>query len=57
MDAIFDPFFSTVRTGYGMGLYIARDLCEINQAALNVMNMEKGCCFTITLNQASEMLL
>lgn len=57
MDSIFDPFFSTVRTGYGMGLYIARDLCEINQASLNVTNMEKGCCFTITLNQASEMLL
>ncbi|VEG90484.1 sensor histidine kinase [Legionella spiritensis] len=56
-DTIFEPFFSTVRTGYGMGLFIARDLCEINQARLTVSNMETGCCFTITLNETREMLL
>lgn len=57
LDSIFEPFFSTLRTGYGLGLYLARDLCEINQASLNIMNTSQGCCFTITLNHASEMLI
>lgn len=56
-EAIFEPFFSTQQNGYGMGLFIARDLCEINQARLAVLKVNKGSCFTITSNQASEMQL
>ncbi|MDH4276081.1 MAG: ATP-binding protein, partial [Gammaproteobacteria bacterium] len=32
---IFEPFFSTDTQGTGLGLYIARELCESNQAALD----------------------
>ncbi|MBG79072.1 MAG: two-component sensor histidine kinase [Alphaproteobacteria bacterium] len=58
-DNIFDPFFSTVRTGFGMGLFIAKDLCEINQARLNLMDKDKdkGSCFTIHFTHNDEMRL
>lgn len=54
---VFEPFFSTVRTGNGMGLFIAKDLCEINQAHLHLYEAEHGCCFSITLNQNHEIQL
>jgi two-component system, NtrC family, sensor histidine kinase PilS len=54
---IFEPFFSTVRTGFGMGLFIAKDLCEINLARLSVLPSKKGSCFEITINQTSEISL
>ncbi|MFL0810783.1 MAG: two-component sensor histidine kinase [Agarilytica sp.] len=31
---IFEPFFTTGQQGTGLGLYISRELCEINQAHL-----------------------
>lgn len=56
-NSIFDPFFSTMRTGNGMGLFIAKDLCEINQARLSLGDSPKGCCFLITSKQIKEMQL
>ena len=54
---IFEPFFSTVKTGFGMGLFIAKDLCEINLARLSMVPSEKGSCFEIIINQTSEISL
>ena len=34
-DKIFEPFFTTEKRGVGLGLYIARELCEINFATLS----------------------
>ncbi|MBI3546338.1 MAG: PAS domain-containing sensor histidine kinase [Gammaproteobacteria bacterium] len=34
-DSIFDPFFTTSPKGTGLGLYIARELCEGNGASLD----------------------
>jgi len=46
---IFDPFFTTVPQGTGLGLYIARELCECNQARLNYIPLPSGGgCFRIT---------
>ncbi|MCL9685555.1 sensor histidine kinase [Legionella maioricensis] len=56
-DVIFEPFFTTLRNGTGMGLFLARDLCEINQARLNLVNSNKGSCFAITLNSSDELLI
>jgi two-component system sensor histidine kinase PilS (NtrC family) len=56
-DTVFEPFFTTLRNGTGMGLFIARDLCEINQARLNLMKVSKGCSFAITQNPSDELLL
>ena len=36
MARIFEPFFTTHKQGSGLGLYIARQLCEVNQAELTV---------------------
>ncbi|AHE66986.1 His kinase A phosphoacceptor domain/histidine kinase-, DNA gyrase B-, and HSP90-like ATPase [Legionella oakridgensis ATCC 33761 = DSM 21215] len=54
---IFDPFFSTLRSGNGMGLFIAKDLCEINQARLNFVESKQGCCFSINFNYGNEIKL
>lgn len=56
-DSIFEPFFTTIRTGTGMGLFIARDLCEINQARLNWVKSNKGSGFAITINPSDELLI
>jgi len=49
---IFEPFFTTENTGTGLGLYIAREICEANQAALHMIaNTPNGCCFRIHFSE------
>ena len=36
IEHIFEPFYTTHKLGSGLGLYIARQLCEANQAELTV---------------------
>lgn len=36
VERIFEPFFTTHKQGSGLGLYIARQLCDVNQAELTV---------------------
>lgn len=48
-DHLFEPFFTTNANGTGLGLYIARELCEANQVSLILYsNSDKGCSFRIT---------
>ena len=47
-EHIFDPFFTTAEDGTGLGLYIARELCESNQARLQCLPSERGARFRIT---------
>lgn len=48
-EHIFEPFFTTARQGTGLGLYIARELCEANQARLNYLSgADGGGCFRIS---------
>ena len=51
---IFDPFYTTSEHGTGLGLYIARQLCEANQGALDHVPVAGGgSCFRITLAAAA----
>ncbi|HHB91816.1 MAG TPA: HAMP domain-containing histidine kinase, partial [Thioploca sp.] len=51
-NQIFEPFFTTEPKGTGLGLYLAREICEANQASLNLCsNTDKGCCFRISFPQ------
>lgn len=48
-EQIFEPFFTGEPKGTGLGLYIAAELCESNQASLSLhSNSEQGCCFRIS---------
>jgi two-component system sensor histidine kinase PilS (NtrC family) len=48
-DKIFEPFFTTRSSGTGLGLYIAREICESNQATLTYVPAPGGgSCFRIT---------
>jgi two-component system, NtrC family, sensor histidine kinase PilS len=49
VDQLFEPFFTTERTGTGLGLYITRELCEANQARVTyTRHPHGGSCFRIT---------
>lgn len=46
---IFEPFFTTDNQGTGLGLYLSRELCEINQARLDYKRTSEGkSCFQIS---------
>lgn len=52
---LFEPFFTTEASGTGLGLYIARELCEANGALLEyVHRAQGGACFRIVFGGASE---
>jgi two-component system, NtrC family, sensor histidine kinase PilS len=52
---LFEPFFTTVESGSGMGLYLCKELCEINDADLIYRRTERGeSCFRISLPQISN---
>ena len=57
VDNLFEPFFTTNPKGSGLGLYIARELCEANEASLNLYaNSSKGCCFRIYFTQVQKQI-
>lgn len=52
---LFEPFFTTEASGTGLGLYIARELCEANGASLEyVRRNQGGACFRIVFGGKDE---
>ncbi|MCW8890673.1 MAG: ATP-binding protein [Sedimenticola sp.] len=46
---MFEPFFTTQNAGTGLGLYIAKELCEANRLGLDYVPIPSGgSCFRIT---------
>ena len=44
---LFEPFFTTAAGGTGLGLYIARDVCEANGATLDYVETPRGAQFSV----------
>lgn len=54
VEHVFEPFFTTHEFGTGLGLYLARQLCEANQATLEYVPVAGGgSCFRITIGASA----
>lgn len=52
---IFEPFFTTHKQGSGLGLFLARQLCDANAAPLEYVQIPNaGACFRILLRRAGQ---
>jgi two-component system sensor histidine kinase PilS (NtrC family) len=54
VPSLFEPFFTTSATGTGLGLYIARELAELNQARLEYADIGAGPCFRLYLSDSEK---
>jgi two-component system sensor histidine kinase PilS (NtrC family) len=51
---LFEPFYTTAEQGTGLGLYLCRELCEINNATLVYRKTEQGeSCFRLAMTLRS----
>ena len=53
-ERIFEPFFTTEGKGTGLGLYLARELCQDNDARLDYINTPGSGRFRIQFKKASR---
>lgn len=44
---LFAPFFSTSTDGTGLGLYLCKNLCELNHAKIEYVSITAGACFRV----------
>ena len=51
-DQLFEPFFTTDSKGTGLGLYIAKEICQANGATLDYVSVAPGGQFRILMKAA-----
>jgi two-component system sensor histidine kinase PilS (NtrC family) len=51
---LFEPFFTTAAGGTGLGLYIAREVCEANHGHLEYLETERGARFRVSCPAAES---
>jgi two-component system sensor histidine kinase PilS (NtrC family) len=49
---LFEPFYTTEKSGTGLGLFIARELAEANEGQLRSLPQNAGALFRLTCHQA-----
>ncbi len=55
---LFEPFFTTSETGTGLGLYISKELSEMNQGSLNYFpRLQGGSVFRLSFPQQREQVI
>jgi two-component system sensor histidine kinase PilS (NtrC family) len=52
LGQLFEPFFTTESKGTGLGLYLARELCAANRAALEYVDDMQGAHFRVICREA-----
>ncbi|MFA5984583.1 MAG: ATP-binding protein [Methylococcaceae bacterium] len=58
INHLFEPFFTTSPTGTGLGLYISKELAELNQATLSYhLTDDNYSCFRLCLMNAEHSLI
>ena len=56
-DSVFEPFYTTDKEGSGLGLYICKELCEINQATLSYnFDEDTHSCFKLSFPHNQRMI-
>jgi two-component system, NtrC family, sensor histidine kinase PilS len=51
---LFEPFFTTATNGTGLGLYIAREICEANGATLDYVETTSGARFNVLCRKSKS---
>ena len=58
LQHLFEPFFTTDTRGTGLGLYIARELADVNGARLECIvggrPAKSGACFRLTMTGSQQ---
>lgn len=49
---LFEPFYTTDKSGTGLGLYLARELAEVNAASLHYVDIPDGAMFRLSCESA-----